>query len=103
MLLEYHERLVIGLQSTISSVSASCYSHYLISEDTHRAVLELNLTNADKAIKLLLNVKQTIEQRKDMFQEFIAVLDDFESCRHLVEGITNKMETLLEGKCILLP
>lgn len=102
--MEFHERLVIGLQNTINSVSSSCYSHYLISEDTLKAVLELNLTNADKATKVLLNVKQTIEQKKDMFGKFISILDNFESCQHLAEEITGKVETLLKGityKCTL--
>lgn len=96
VLLEYHDKLVIGLQSTINSVSASCYSRYLISEDTHKAVLELNLTNADKAMKVLLNIKQTIQQKKDMFKEFIDLLYDLECCRHLAEEITRKKEASMK-------
>ena len=97
MLLEYHDKLVTGIQSAVTSVSATCYSHYLISEDTHRAVQELNLTNADKAIRVLLNVQQTIQQKAYLFKEFINLLDSLESCRHLGEEIVCKMETLAKG------
>lgn len=97
VLLEYHDKLVTGLQNTITSLSAACYSQYLISEDTYRAVLELNLTNADKAMKVLLNVKETIEQKVDMFAEFVHVLDNFDCCTHLAEEIASKRDALVKG------
>ena len=85
VLREHHGRLVSELQNAISSVSGACFSQCLISEDTYKAVLELNLTNADKARKVLLNVQQTVAVDKNMFEKFIAVIDCTECSKQLAK------------------
>ena len=99
-LVECHYNLVSGLQSTISSLGVKCYSKYLISEDTFHSINELNLTNAEKAVKVLLNVEQIVQQKKEKFEEFVKVLSELKCCDDLVEELSKKFEQLSTGKAI---
>ena len=89
-----HAKLVAGLESSVSSLSDKCYSKFLISEDTRKAILELNLTNSDKTAKLLLNVKETIKQRPEKYEEFVGVLAETTCFEHLVEELRKERSHL---------
>ena len=86
--------LVTGLEASYLSLSHQCYGKGLISEGTYKSILELNLTNSEKTARLLLNVKQTIEQKQEMFEEFVNVLDELGACEHLVEALKKTKERL---------
>ena len=97
--MECHGKLVAGLDAVIGSLSVNCYSKSLISEDTHKDILQLNLSSRDKVTRFLLNVKQTIEQKREMFEEFVIVLA---CCDHLVQELKRKKALLFEVSCVVL-
>ena len=102
MLVECHGMLVTGLIAAVASLSVNCYSKSLISEDTHEDILQLNLSSRDKVARVLLNVEQTIEQKREMFEEFVIVLDELTCCDHLVQELKRKKALLLEVSCAVL-
>ena len=53
-----------------------CFSRNLISDETYRAITELNITNSDKTRKVLMNVKETISRNSGAYAEFLKVLDE---------------------------
>ena len=81
-------RLVKALQPSISSVADECWSEDLISEETYDAVMDLNLTNADKARRLLKNVLQTISCDPQAFEKFRDIVDKFGGCGGTMDAIT---------------
>ena len=93
VLVECHSMLVAGLEADIVSMSVKCYSKSLISEDTHKDILELNLSNREKATRVLL---QTIKQKQEMFEEFVNMLDELTCCNHLIKELRRKKELLLK-------
>ena len=101
VLVECHLMLVAGLEAVIVSMSVNCYSKSLISEDTHKDVLELNLSNCAKATRVLLNVQQTVKQKQEMFEEFVNMLDELTCCNHLIEELRRKKEFLLKVSCVI--
>ena len=103
ILVECHDRLVTGLQAAIGTVSSSCFARSLISEDTYKFVLELNITNAEKTRRVLLNVKQTIQQQEEKFQEFVDILHEVSGCGHLAkELMMKKGGSVLQGVILSL-
>ena len=95
MLVKCHDTLVTGLEASFLSLSHKCFGKGLISEDTYKRILELNSINSEKTAQLLLNVKQTIQQRQEMFEEFVNVLDELgASCDHLVEVLKKTKQRL---------
>ena len=78
-----------GLQSVISPVASACYSKHLITENTYRHVLE---ANTGKAERVLLNVKQSIEEEEGKFQDFVEVLRGVSGCYHLGDYLVNELE-----------
>ena len=95
VLVECHDTLVTGLEASFLSLSHKCFGKGLISEGTYKSILELNLTNSEKTARLLLNVKQTIEQKQEMLEKFVNVLDELgASCEHLVEALKKTKERL---------
>ena len=102
MLLECHDTLVTGLEVNVDSLSHKCYGKRLISEDTYKCIQQLNLTDSQKTARLMLNVKQTIEQKQEMFEEFIIVLDELTCCDHLVQELKRKKALLLKVSCVVL-
>ena len=96
--MECHDTLVTALEANFLSLSHKCFGKRLISDDSYKRILELNLTNSEKTARLLLNVKQTIEQKQEMFEKFVNVLDEFDtSCNHLVETLKKTKEHLQAG------
>ena len=95
MLLECHDTLVTGLEVNVDSLSHKCYGKRLISDDTYKC-------DSKKTAQLMLNVKQTIEQKQEMFEEFIIVLDELTCCDHLVQELKRKKALLLEVSCAVL-
>ena len=102
MLVECHGMLVAGLDAVVTTLNVTCYSKSLISEDTHKDILQLNLSSRDKVTRFLLNVKQTIERKREMFEEFIIALDELTCCDHLVQELMRKKALLLEVSCVIL-
>ena len=94
--------LVAGLDAAVASLSVNCYSKSLISEDTHKDILQLNLSSRDKVTRVLLNVKQTIEQKREMFEEFVIMLDELTCCDHSVQELKRKKALLFEVSCVVL-
>ena len=86
--------LVTGLEENVDSLSHKCYGKRLISEDTYKCIQQLNLTDSQKTARLMLNVKQTIEQKQEMFEEFVNVLDELTCCDHLIEALKKMKEHL---------
>ena len=70
------DNLISGLQDSIGSVADKCFSRNLISDETYRAITELNITNSDKTRKVLMNVKETISRNSGAYAEFLKVLDE---------------------------
>ena len=99
VLVESHSMLVAGLEGVVGSMSVKCYSKSLISEDTHKDILELNLPNREKVTRVLLNVQQTIKQKQEMFEEFVNMLDELTCCNHLIEELRRKKELFLKVSC----
>ena len=79
------------LQNCIGSVADGCISDRLISDDTYAAMLELNMTNADKTRKLLMNVKQTISMNSEAFMKFLEVLEKVGECSQLVDDLKKQI------------
>ena len=79
-------RLVIALQPTISSVADECWSEDLISKETYDAVMDLNLTNADKARRLLNNVWQTISCDPQAFEKFRGIVNKLGGCGDIMDA-----------------
>lgn len=71
-------KLVIALQPCIGSVADHCLSKELMSEETYDAIMECNLTNADKSRRLLKNVRQTISLKPDALDKFGVILNELE-------------------------
>lgn len=87
--------LVTGLETSFLSLGDKCFSKGLISEGTYKRILELNSTHHEKTAQILLNVKQTIEQKPEMFETFVNVLDELGDCyNHLVEALKRAKERL---------
>ena len=94
--------LVTGLEVNVDSLSHKCYGKRLISEDTYKCIQQLNLTDCQKTARLMLNVKQTIEQKHEMFEEFVNVLDELgPSCNHFVQELKRRKELLKGELCCL--
>ena len=68
------------------------FSRNLISDETYRAIFELNMTKSDKTRKLLMNVKETISENSGAFTEFLEVLDDESGCERLVHDLKERIE-----------
>ena len=94
VLVKCHAKLVAGLELSVGSLSAKCYSKSLISEDTRKAILELSSTNSDKTAKVLLNVKEIVKQRPELYEKFVEVLVELTCCDHLVEELRRERALL---------
>ncbi len=62
------------LQFSISSIADHCRSKKLISRQTCREIMDLNISNADKTRKLLVDVEQNISSKIEAFEDFCEVL-----------------------------
>ena len=81
--------LVKALKPSIKSVADECWSEDLISEETCDAMLDLNLIDADKARKLLKNVRQTISCDPQAFEKFRVIVDKFGGCGGIMDPISD--------------
>ncbi len=72
---KFYPVLMKQLQFSISSIADYCYSKNLISDDTYSEIVELNISNADKTRKLLVDVKQNISSKTKAFKDFCEVLE----------------------------
>ena len=88
MFKKWFPRLVKALQPSISSVADECWSEDLISEETYDAVMDLNLTNADKARRLLKNVMQTISCDPQGLERFRGIVVKFGGCGGIMDVIS---------------
>ena len=86
MLKKWFPRLVMALQPHIGSATDECWSKDLISEETYDAVMDLNLTNADKARRLLKNVWQTISCDPQAFEKFRGIVDKLDGCGGIMDA-----------------
>ena len=84
-------KLVTGIKASISTVCDECLSRSLISEDLYESLLQLNASDADKARRVLLNVKQVIALREEKFQEFVEVLREVGGCVDLAEELNKAL------------
>ena len=76
MFKKWFPRLVEALQPSVSSVADECWSEDLISKETHDA-MDLNLTDAKKARRLLKNVSQTILRDPQGLKRFCGIVVKF--------------------------
>ena len=79
--------LVKALKPSIKSVADECWGEDLISEETYDAVMDLNLIDADKARKLLKNVRQTISCDPQAFEKFHVIIDKFGGCGGIMDAL----------------
>ena len=86
------DNLISGLKDCIGSLADKCISRNLISDETYRAILELNITKSDKTRKLLMNVKETISRNSGAFAEFLEILDEISGCEQLVNDLKERLE-----------
>ena len=85
------DNLISGLQDCIGSLADKCISRNLISDETYRAIIELDITKSDKTRKLLMNVKETTRNSRD-FAKFLEVLDEISGCKQLVHDLKERLE-----------
>ena len=78
------------LQFSIDSLAGHCWSKELISEQTYSEVVDLNITNADKTRKVLMNVKSNISLQPDALDKFCDILDHIGGHDELVERLKNR-------------
>ena len=86
-------KLVIGIKASISTVCDECLSRSLISEELYESLLQLNASDADKARRVLLNVKQVVALHEEKFQEFVEVLREVGGCGHLAEELNKALNS----------
>ena len=95
MLKKCHDTLVEGLEANVLSLSHKCRSKGLIYDDTYKRILELNvLTKSEKTAQLLLDVKQIVKMKPEMFEKFLNVLDELTCCDPLIEALKKMKEHL---------
>ena len=103
MLKKWFPRLVKALQPHIGSVADECWSKDLISVETYDAVMDLNLTNANKARRLLKNVWQTISCDPQAFEKFCGIVDKLDGCGGIMDATSEPCKTikrLYVGICV---
>ena len=86
-------KLVTGIKASISTMCDECYGRSLISEEMYESLLQLNASDAEKARRMLLNVKQVIALHEEKFQEFVEVLREVEGCGHLAEELNKVLNS----------
>ena len=59
----------------------------------NESLLQLNASDAEKARRMLLNVKQVIALHEEKFQEFVEVLREVEGCGHLAEELNKALNS----------
>ena len=81
-------RLVMALQPSISSVADECWSEDLISKEKHNEVMYLNLTNEDKARRLLDNVWLAISRDSQAFEKFRGIVNKLGGCDGIMDAVS---------------
>ena len=66
--------LISAVGTCVQNVSDCCFSESLIEETTHRKVLELASTDADKARILMVAVRESVARNPSCFGVFVSVL-----------------------------
>ncbi len=81
--------LVERLQFSVNLITDHCLSKMLISRQTYREIMDLNISKDDKTRKLLMDVEQNISSKAGAFADFCQVLEICEF-RDLVVYLTSK-------------
>ncbi len=86
---KFYPILVERLQFSVNSIADHCLSKTLISRQTYREIMDLNISKEDKTRKLLMDVEQNISSRTEAFEDFCEVLKSCEF-RDLVVSLTSE-------------
>ncbi len=86
---KFYPILVERLQFSVNLIADHCLSKTLISRQTYREIMDLNISKEDKTRKLLMDVEQNISSKAGAFADFCQVLEICEF-RDLVVSLTSK-------------
>ena len=89
--MRFYPDLVSALMPCVNSVSDYCISVGLISEDTYDNIIQLDLTNKDKARILLSNIRTTLSSNAKAYDDFIIVIEKVDACKYLVERMQSEV------------
>ena len=85
-------KLVNGTYPSIDTITDSCYSAELISNEMYDNLLELNNTaKKDKARKLLRFVQDIISQDSQALRKFLDILNENDVCQDSVKNLRISM------------
>lgn len=89
--------LVSSVYPSVKTLADVCRGKELISHDTYCEIMDLNVTNIDKARRLLMNISTTIEKNPSAFDMFTVALSEA-SCQADSERLSSTLLEL-EKKC----
>lgn len=90
--------IVNEIQHSVNTLSDKCLEKALVTEETSRKILEQDSTSADKARRLLNNVKTAIKSKPELFEEFVTILKEDQSHECLGETLRIELQDLKDRK-----